>query len=36
VNLRPLIENTYPLEQIRAAMDQAIRPGTYRIVVAQA
>jgi L-iditol 2-dehydrogenase len=35
VDLRPLIEKAYPLEQIRVAMDQAIRPGTYRIVVAQ-
>ncbi len=35
VDLSPLVEARYPLERIRAAMDHAIRPGTYRIVVDQ-
>jgi L-iditol 2-dehydrogenase len=35
IDLRLLVERTYPLDQIRAAMDHAIKPGTYRIVVAQ-
>jgi len=35
VDLRALVQRTYPLAQIRDAMDHAIRPGTYRIVVTQ-
>lgn len=35
VDLRPLVEATYPLDRLREAMDHAIRPGTYRIVVEQ-
>ena len=35
VDLRPLVQATYPLERIRDAMDHAIRPATYRIVVEQ-
>jgi hypothetical protein len=35
VDLSPLVERTYPLADLTAAMDHAIRPGTYRIVVTQ-
>ena len=35
VNLAPLVEASYPLSDLRAAMDHAIKPGTYRIVVTQ-
>jgi L-iditol 2-dehydrogenase len=35
VDLSPLIEAHYPLEQVREAMNHAIRPGTYRVVVQQ-
>lgn len=33
VDLSPLIDVTYPLEEIGAALEQAIKPGTYRVVV---
>lgn len=33
VDLSPLIDNRYPLEQIGAALEEAIRPGTYRVIV---
>ncbi len=33
VDLAPLIDVRYPLEQVGAAMDRAIRPGTYRVIV---
>jgi len=35
VDLSPLVEATYPLARLREAMDHAIKPGTYRIVVTQ-
>ncbi len=35
VDLRPLVQAAYPLERVREAMDQAIRPGTYRVIVEQ-
>jgi L-iditol 2-dehydrogenase len=35
VDLAPLVEASYPLARLREAMDHAIRPGTYRIVVTQ-
>jgi L-iditol 2-dehydrogenase len=35
VDLSPLVQARYSLEHIREAMDHAIRPGTYRIVVEQ-
>lgn len=33
VDLTPLIQNRYPLENLSGALDEAILPGTYRIVV---
>ena len=33
VNLAPLIDVRYPLERVADAMDHALRPGTYRVVV---
>jgi L-iditol 2-dehydrogenase len=33
VDLSPLIDVTYPLEEIGAALEQAIKPGTYRVIV---
>jgi 2-desacetyl-2-hydroxyethyl bacteriochlorophyllide A dehydrogenase len=33
VDLSPLIDVRYPLEQVGAAMDHAIKPGTYRVIV---
>lgn len=33
VDLAPLIDLHYPLEQVAEAMDHAIRPGTYRVIV---
>lgn len=33
VDLKPLIQNKYPLSKLGAALDEAILPGTYRIVV---
>jgi threonine dehydrogenase-like Zn-dependent dehydrogenase len=35
VDLRPLVERSYDLSDLRAALDHAIRPGTYRIIVTQ-
>jgi L-iditol 2-dehydrogenase len=35
VDLRPLIEARYPLTEVHAALEHAIRPGTYRVVVSQ-
>lgn len=35
VDLGPLIDARYPLEEVRAALDHAIRPGTYRVIVEQ-
>lgn len=33
VDLTPLIQNRYPLSELTGALDEAIQPGTYRIVV---
>ncbi len=33
VDLTPLIQNRYPLSKVSAALDEAILPGTYRIIV---
>ena len=33
VDLAPLIDVRYPLEELHAAMEQAIRRGTYRVIV---
>ena len=33
VDLSPLIDARYPLEQVGDALDHALRPGTYRVVV---
>jgi L-iditol 2-dehydrogenase len=33
VDLTPLIQNRYPLSDLSSALDEAIQPGTYRIVV---
>ncbi len=33
VNLRPLIQESFPLTELAAAMDASIQPGTYRIIV---
>jgi L-iditol 2-dehydrogenase len=33
VDLTPLIQNRYPLSNLSGALDEAILPGTYRIVV---
>jgi 2-desacetyl-2-hydroxyethyl bacteriochlorophyllide A dehydrogenase len=33
VDLSPLIDIRYPLEEIGAALEHAIRPGTYRVIV---
>lgn len=33
IDLRPLVQAAYSLQRVREAMDHAIRPGTYRIVV---
>jgi 2-desacetyl-2-hydroxyethyl bacteriochlorophyllide A dehydrogenase len=33
VDLSPLIDIRYPLEDVRAALEHAIRPGTYRVIV---
>ena len=33
VDLAPLIDVRYPLEELRAAMEHAIQPGTYRVIV---
>jgi 2-desacetyl-2-hydroxyethyl bacteriochlorophyllide A dehydrogenase len=33
VDLRPLIQETYPLSQLAAALDRSVEPGTYRIIV---
>ena len=33
VDLTPLIQNRYPLSDLSGALDEAILPGTYRIVV---
>lgn len=33
VDLSPLVQNTYPLSELGAALDEAVQAGTYRIVV---
>jgi L-iditol 2-dehydrogenase len=33
VNVRPLIERVVPFRQLREALDEAVRPDTYRVVV---
>jgi len=33
IDLAPLIERTFPLTELAAAMDASIEPGTYRIIV---
>lgn len=33
VDLTPLIQNRYPLSDLSGALDEAILPGTYRIIV---
>ena len=33
VDLAPLIDIRYPLGELQAAMDHAIQPGTYRVIV---
>jgi L-iditol 2-dehydrogenase len=33
VDLSPLIDFRYPLEEIGAALEHAIKPGTYRVIV---
>ena len=33
VDLSPLIDARYPLEEIGAALEHAIKPGTYRVIV---
>ena len=33
VDLRPLIDAHHPLADLSAALDQAIKPGTYRVIV---
>lgn len=33
VDLSPLIDIRYPLEEVAAALDHAIKPGTYRVIV---
>ncbi|MEO9103738.1 MAG: zinc-binding dehydrogenase [Terrimesophilobacter sp.] len=33
VDLAPLIQNRYPLSDLSGALDEAIQPGTYRIIV---
>jgi L-iditol 2-dehydrogenase len=35
VDLTPLIEATYPFDRLREALDHAIRPGSYRVIVTQ-
>lgn len=33
VDMGPLIERSYPLTELQAALDASIRPGTYRMIV---
>ncbi|HSO30390.1 MAG TPA: zinc-binding dehydrogenase [Candidatus Sulfomarinibacteraceae bacterium] len=33
VDLSPLIDARYPLEEIEAALEHAVKPGTYRVIV---
>lgn len=33
VDLRPLIQTSFPLTELRAALDASIEPGTYRMIV---
>jgi L-iditol 2-dehydrogenase len=33
VDLSPLIDIRFPLEELAAALEQAIKPGTYRVIV---
>ena len=33
VDLSPLIDIRYPLEEVGAALEHAIKPGTYRVIV---
>lgn len=33
VDLSPLVQATYPLDQLAEALTEAVKPGTYRIVV---
>lgn len=35
VDLRPLVEGSYPFARLGDALDHAVRPGTYRIIVTQ-
>jgi len=34
VDLSPLIDIRYPLEEVGAALEHAVKPGTYRVIVA--
>jgi threonine dehydrogenase-like Zn-dependent dehydrogenase len=33
IDLSPLIERSFPLTELGAALDASIQPGTYRIIV---
>ena len=33
VDLSPLIDVRYPLEQVAAALERSVKPGTYRVIV---
>jgi hypothetical protein len=33
VNVKPLIQRSFPLTELAAAMDASIEPGTYRMIV---
>jgi 2-desacetyl-2-hydroxyethyl bacteriochlorophyllide A dehydrogenase len=33
VDLSPLIDVRYPLEEVHAALEHAVKPGTYRVIV---
>jgi len=33
VDLSPLIDARYPLAELPAALEEAIKPGTYRVIV---
>jgi len=33
IDLRPLISRTYPLVELEAALEAAIQPDTYRVIV---
>ena len=34
VDLTPLVQSTYPLTRLAEALDEAIKPGAYRVIVA--